>query len=324
MKAIICSRYDGIEDLQIRDTADPKIASGSVMLRMRAAAINPPDILMAQGLYQVKPPVPFVLGIEGMGTVEAVADDVQHLKPQDRVMVYAGAGCFAERMVAPVNRVFLVPGGMSDSAAAGFVLAYGTAYHALIDCGELAAGQTAVLLGASGGLGLAAIQIAKAVKARVIAVASTPEKRDSCIVAGADDVIGSDAAQLRDHIRSLTNGRGADVILDVVGGDLTDAALRAIAPYGRFVIAGYASGRIPDIRGNLVLLKQAKVVGASYRQLAENQPAIAAANMKRLCCMWRDGLLQPQVTQEYPFGNFIDALKVVRDRKIIGKAALVL
>jgi len=289
---------------------------------MAVASVNPPDVLMPQGMYQVKPPVPFVPGIEGMGIVLETASDVDHVSPGDRVMMYAGQGCFAEENVVPVHSVCRVPQGMSDEAASGFVLAYSTVYHALFDCGQLAKGDTVVLLGAAGGLGLCAIQVAKAAGARVIAVASTAEKRDKCLQNGADEVLEPDPTRLRDDIRALTNDQGADVILDIVGGDITDVALRAIKPYGRFVIAGYASGRVPAIKANLILLKQARVVGASYRLLQQNQPEEAQANLARLCAMWERGLLRPEVTRVYPFEDFYEALCVVRDRKVIGKAAL--
>lgn len=322
MKAVVCSEYGPIEQLELQNIQEPVLQPGSLRVKMTVASVNPPDILMPQGLYQVKPPVPFIPGIEGAGVVLETAPDVSGFAPGDRVMMYAGQGCFAEQNVVPAYKVCQIPSGMTDEAASGFVLAYSTVYHALIDCGQLAPGENVVLLGAAGGLGLCAIQIAKAVGARVIAVASTPEKREKCLKNGADEVLEPDVAKLRNNILALTNGLGADVILDIVGGDITDAALRAIRPYGRFVIAGYASGHVPAIKANLILLKQARVIGASYRLLLQNQPDQAAANLTRLCDMWSRGLLQPEVTMSYAFDDFLQALRLVRDRKVIGKAAL--
>ena len=324
MKAVICSEYGPVQNLRIQEFPAPELKAGCVRLKITIASINPPDILMSQGRYQVKPSLPFVLGVEGAGIVLEVADDVSQFRPGDRAMTYAGQGCFAEQAVVAAQRVCLIPDGMSEEAASGFVLAYGTVYHALIDCGELASGQTIVVLGAAGGLGLGAVQVAKAVGARVIAVASTSEKRAKCVASGADEAIESEPSLLRDRIRALTGGRGADVVLDVVGGELTEPTLRAIAPYGRFVVAGYASGQIPAIKANLILLKQAKVVGASYRLFAENQPANAASNLQALCDMWKRGLLHPQVTSRHAFANVVDALSQVANRQIIGKAALLI
>jgi len=291
-------------------------------MKMTVASISPPDVLMPQGRYQVKPPLPFVPGVEGAGVVLEAAPGVGHFAPGDRVMTYAGWACFAEQAIVPAWKICRIPAGMSDEAASGFVLAYSTVYHALIDCGELTHGQTVVLLGAAGGLGLCAIQLEKAVGARILAVASTSEKRAKCMQNGADEVLETEPTTLRDRIRALTDGQGADVVLDIVGGDITEPALRALRPYGRFVVAGYASGHIPSIKGNLILLKQAKVVGASYRLLMENRPEKATANLAVLCDMWAKGSLRPEVTTRYAFADVIEALRLVRDRKVIGKAAL--
>ena len=323
MKAIVCSEFGPIEKLALVDVPAPPMRPGCVRLGMTVASLNPPDFLMAQGLYQVKPPLPFVAGVEGAGIIlESEADS--GFTPGERIMTYAGQGCFAEQAVVPAERVTRIPPGMTDEAASGFVLAFGTVYHSLVDCGALARGQTVVVLGAAGGLGLCAIQVAKALGARVIAVASSPEKRAKCRDKGADEVIESDPAILRDRIRSLTADRGADLVLDIVGGDFTEPALRAIAPHGRLVIAGYASGQIPRIKANLILLKQASVIGASYRMFSENQPEAAAANLKILCGLWQQGALHPEVTSRYRFADVVDALKLLAERRVIGKAALLI
>lgn len=291
---------------------------------MKVASINPPDVLMPQGKYQVKPAVPFVPGVEAMGTVLEVGAGVANFAVGACVMTYAGQGCFAEQVVVPAFRVQRVPAGMNDKIAAGFILVYGTAYHGLVDCGRLAAGETLVVLGASGGIGLCAIQIAKALGATVIAVASTADKLTKCRQHGAHHLINVITENLTERVRQLTAGRGADVILDIVGGDLTEKALRATAPYGRLLIAGIASGVIPQIKGNLVLLKQAQVIGVSYRMFLEGTPMRAAQNLKHLCELWAEGKLHPEVTAEFPFARIVEAIKHVGERRAIGKVAVLI
>lgn len=322
MHALVCREYGPIDRLVHEDIPEPEVGPGCVLIRVRAASVNPPDVLMPQGKYQVKPPTPFVPGVEAMGTVIDTGPGVTGFAPGDRVMTYAGQGCFAEQVAVPANRVRHVPEGMDDLAAAGFVLVYSTAYHGLVDCGQLAAGETIVILGASGGIGLCAIQIAKAIGATVVAAASTPLKQRTCLNNGADHVIDSDPGTLGTRIKELTGGRGADVILDVVGGDATESALRAIAPYGRFLIAGYASGVIPLIKGNLVLLKQARVIGVSYRLHLERNPRLAMASLDRLCELWGEGRLRTEVTQQFSFARIVDALQQIADRRVIGKAVV--
>ena len=322
MKALICNAYSGLENLVFDEVEPPALAPDAVRIAIKAASINPPDVLMPQGKYQVKPPLPFVPGVEGMGTVLEVGAQVADLAPGERVMTYAGVGCFAEQAVVPRVRVERVPQGMDDTAAAGFVLVYSTAYHGLADCGRLAAGETLVVLGASGGIGLCAIQIAKAIGATVVAAASTPEKLAKCAANGADHLIDVSSENVTEAIRRITGGRGADVILDVVGGGMTEDALRAIAPYGRYLIAGYASGVIPLIKGNLVLLKQAQVIGVSYRLFLERTPERAAANLRRLCEFFEAGKLHPEVTAVFPFERTVDALREVGERRAIGKVAV--
>jgi len=322
MKALVCRDYGPLAQLRIEDVPAPALEPGAVRIRLRMASINPPDVLMPQGRYQVRPPVPFVPGVEGMGEVAEVGAGVQGLAAGDRVMSYPGWGCFADQVVAPVQRVHKVPARMDDRAAAGFVLVYGTAYHAVVDCGQLAAGQDLVVLGASGGIGLCAIQIGKALGARVIAVASTAEKLETCRAHGADALINSREQDLTAAIRAATGGRGADVTLDIIGGEVTEAALRAIKPYGRHLIAGYATGVIPMIKGNLVLLKQAQVVGVSYRLLLERTPERANAVVEQLCRLWEQGKLHPVVSAEYPLEQAVQALELVGAGKAIGKVVL--
>lgn len=322
MKAVVCGDYGPIETLAIRDVPEPSLTRDGVRIRMKVAALNPPDILMAQGKYQVKPPVPFVLGVEGMGTVLEAGPRAAGFKPGDRVMTYAGQGCFAEQVVAASHLVHHVPEGMPDEVAAGFSLAYGTSYHALVDRGRLQPGETVVVLGAAGGLGLCTIQIAKALGATVIAAASTPAKLETCRENGADHLINTSTEPLRDSIRALTGDRGADVIYDPVGGALTEDALRGIGRYGRLLIIGYASGTIPLIKANLILLKQADVIGVSFRQFAQQQGAEAARGMAALCRLWQEGKLKPLVSAWHPLEEIVTAMKLLTERRIMGKAVV--
>lgn len=322
MKALVCRDYAPLDTLRIEDIPPPLLVPGAVRVGIKVASINPPDVLMPQGKYQVRPPVPFVPGVEGMGTVLELGAGVDDLRVGDRVMTYAGHGCFAEQVVVPRVHVERVPGGMGDLEASGFILVYSTAYHGLVDCGKLQAGETLVVLGASGGIGLCAIQIAKGLGATVIAVASTLPKLEKCRANGADHLIDGSRENLTERIRHFTGGRGADVTLDVVGGDATEPALRAIAPYGRHLIAGYASGTIPQIKGNLVLLKQAQVIGVSYRLYLERTPEKAAANLRRLCEMFEAGHLKPEVTATFPFDQVVQGLREVGERRAIGKVAV--
>lgn len=322
MKAVVCTEFGPLENLSIREVDSPALFQDSVRIRLTAASVNGPDVLMPQGRYQVKPPVPFIPGVEGTGIVIEAAPGVTEFAPGDRVMTYPGLGCFAEEVVAPSQLVYPVPEGMGDETAAGFVLAYGTSYHALFHRAQLRPGESVVVLGASGGLGLSAIQIAKALGATVIAVASTTEKLERCRQSGADHLVLGDVARLRDRIRGLTAGRGADVIYDPVGGDATEAALRGIARYGRLLIVGYASGVIPLIKGNLVLLKQANVVGVSFRQFAQQQSADAKQALASVCELFKQGRLPPCVSSESGLEDIVPALRLLVDRKVIGKAVI--
>ena len=248
MRAAVCRDFGAPTRVETIDR--PSLRPHSVRIAVALAAANPPDVLMPQGKYQVKPALPFVVGIEGAGVVTEISNDVTDLKVGDRVMTYAGHGCFAEEVIADQHTVYRIPDEMSFEVAAGFAVVYGTAYHALVDRGQLAAGETVAVLGAAGGLGLCAIQIAKALGARVVAVASTEEKRSICLENGADAAVPADPESLNVRLRELGDGKGVHVVHDTVGGPLTLAALRGLRPYGRHLIVGYSSGIIPQISGN--------------------------------------------------------------------------
>jgi NADPH2:quinone reductase len=289
---------------------------------MHLAAVNPPDALMAQGKYQVGPPVPFVLGIEGVATVLEAGPGVTHLVAGQRVMAYLESGCFADEVVAPSARVNPVPDGMPDEVACGFLLAYGTSYYGLVARGRLNAGDSLVVTGAAGGLGASATQIGKALGATVIALARGRQKGDFCKTNGADNVVDPAEADLRARLKTLTGGRGPQVVYDVVGGDLTEALLRSIAPMGRLLIAGYASGIIPAVKGNLVLLKQADVIGVSFRQYFEQRPQDASRDLQGLCYLWRQGGLKPARAEVVPFERACESLEAISQGRVVGKRAL--
>lgn len=319
MKAVVCNAFGPVSDLKIQETGAPIIRPGTVRIRVAAAAVNPPDNLMPQGKYQVKPEFPFVLGLECAGIITETGSGVADLGVGDRVMTYAGHGCFADEVVVPAELVYKMPAGMPFEMAAGFAVAYGTAYHGLVERGQLKKGETVAILGAAGGIGLCAIQIAKAVGAHVIAVASTPEKRELCRANGADHALSSDPAGLKTGLLELSGGKGVHVVHDTVGGPLSMAALRGIRPYGRHLIVGYASGEIQQIPANYVLLKQVSVVGVSFRQCAQDNSALAQAGMRALGGLWEAGLLAPCVSRTYPFERFQDALNALSSGTAVGK-----
>ena len=321
MLAIVCREKNGIEALRLEELPTPALTPGCIRVQMKLASVNYPDYLMASGRYQVNPPTPFVLGIEGSGTVVESAPEVVDFVPGDRVMVYAGQGCFASETVVSTRYAHKVPDGMDDEIAVGFLLAYGTSYHGLVGRGRLRDGETLVVLGAAGGLGSSATHIGKALGATVIAVAGSDSKLDFCRSNGADYVIDSRSGSIRDRLRELTGGRGPEIVYDVVGGDLTEVMLRSIAAYGRLLIVGYASGSIPEIKGNLVLLKQADVIGVSFRQYFQQYPESAGQDLERLCDIWRAGKLRVTPATVMPFGGAVEALKMVAQRRAVGKLA---
>lgn len=319
MHAALCRSFGSFSDVRLENVASPALRPGTVRISVMMAAANPPDALMPEGRYQVKPELPFAIGLEGAGIITEVADDVQHLRTGDRVMSYAGHGCFAEELVVAAELVYPIPDTMSWEAAAGFAVTYGTAYHALVDRGRLQSGETVAVLGAAGGLGLCAVQIAKALGARVIALASTPEKLQTCKDHGADEVLLSSSPDIKSQLQALSGGDGVDMIHDTVGGPLTMACLRGLRPHGRHLIVGYSSGEIPQIPANYILLKQVSVIGVSFRQCAQKTPEVARAAMHELTSLWEEGKLHPPISQIHPFERFADAVQALSSRSAIGK-----
>jgi NADPH2:quinone reductase len=284
--------------------------------------VNFPDVLIIQNKYQFKPPLPFSPGSELAGVVKEVGEGVGHVKPGDRVIAFTTFGAFAEEVKTEAARLVPMPEGMDFESAAAFLLTYGTSDHALRDRGELKAGETLLVLGAAGGVGLAAIEIGKTLGARVIACASSADKLDVCREHGADAVINYAVEDLRERIREITAGRGVDVIYDAVGGSYTEPALRSSAWRGRLLVVGFAAGDIPKIPLNLTLLKGCSIVGVFWGDFARREPKAFAASIAQLGAWFREGKLRPHVSQTFPLAQAAEALNLMAGRKVKGKVVL--
>ncbi|MEE4635451.1 NADPH:quinone oxidoreductase family protein [Pseudomonas alliivorans] len=322
MKALLCKAFGPASTLVLEDIPAPDVKKNEILLDVRAAGVNFPDTLIIEGKYQFKPPFPFSPGGEAAGVISAVGEKVTHLKPGDRVMALTGWGSFAEQVAVPNYNVLPIPERMDFTIAAAFSMTYGTSMHALKQRANLQPGETLLVLGASGGVGLAAVEIGKALGARVIAAASSAEKLDVAKNAGADELINYTDTNLKDEIKRLTNGNGVDVIYDPVGGDLFDQAIRAIAWNGRLLVVGFASGRIPELPVNLALLKGASVVGVFWGSFAQRQPQDNAANFKQLFAWFEEGKLKPLVSQVYPLERAGEAIDALGERRAVGKVVV--
>ncbi|WP_122602787.1 NADPH:quinone oxidoreductase family protein [Pseudomonas viridiflava] len=322
MKALLCKAFGPASTLVLEDIPEPDVKKNEILLDIHAAGVNFPDTLIIEGKYQFKPPFPFSPGGEAAGVISAVGENVTHLKPGDRVMALTGWGSFAEQVAVPNYNVLPIPESMDFTIAAAFSMTYGTSMHALKQRANLQPGETLLVLGASGGVGLAAVEIGKALGARVIAAASSAEKLEVAKNAGADELINYTDTSLKDEIKRLTNGNGADVIYDPVGGDLFDQAIRAIAWNGRLLVVGFASGRIPELPVNLALLKGASVVGVFWGSFAQRQPQDNAANFKQLFAWFEEGKLKPLVSQVYPLERAGEAIDALGGRRAVGKVVV--
>ncbi|ACM32556.1 MULTISPECIES: NADPH:quinone oxidoreductase family protein [Diaphorobacter] len=323
MHAWLCTNPTGVEALAWTELPDPAPKAGEVLVEIRAASLNFPDLLIVQNKYQIKPPLPFVPGSEFAGVVQAVGDGVTHLQVGQNVACLSGTGGFATHTIAPAARCIPLPDGFGHVDAAAFIMTYATSYHALLDRGQLQAGETVLVLGAAGGVGTAAIQIAKAKGARVIAAASTDEKCDVCLKLGADAVINYSVEDLRDAAKSLTDGRGPDVIYDPVGGALAEPAFRSIAWRGRYLVVGFASGPIPSLPLNLPLLKGASVVGVFWGEFAKREPQANASMMGTLLQWYAQGKIRPAIDRTMPMSQLPAAFAHMGARAVIGKLVLV-
>ncbi len=322
MKALLCKAFGPASTLVLEYIPAPDIKKNEILLDVHAAGVNFPDTLIIEGKYQFKPPFPFSPGGEAAGVISAVGEKVTHLKTGDRVMALTGWGSFAEQVAVPNYNVLPIPESMDFTVAAAFSMTYGTSMHALKQRANLQPGETLLVLGASGGVGLAAVEIGKALGARVIAAASSAEKLEVAKNAGADELINYTDTNLKDEIKRLTNGNGADVIYDPVGGDLFDQAIRAIAWNGRLLVVGFASGRIPELPVNLALLKGASVVGVFWGSFAQRQPQDNAANFKQLFAWFEEGKLKPLVSQVYPLERAGEAIDALGGRRAVGKVVV--
>ncbi|MCX7147933.1 MAG: NADPH:quinone oxidoreductase family protein [Rhodocyclales bacterium] len=319
MKALICEAYGPIDNLVIKDIPSPVPGARQLLIEVRAAAVNFPDALMVQGLYQVKPPLPFTPGAEISGIVKAVGAEVKHFKAGDRVIAIVGQGGFAEECLADAAKTMSLPAGMDFETGAALVLTYCTSLHALRDCGHLQAGETLVVLGAAGGVGIAAIEIGKAMGARVIAAASSDDKLELCKRVGADDTVNYSTENLKDRINELTAGKGADVVYDPVGGPYTEPALRALAWHGRLLVIGFAAGDIPKIPLNLALLKERSIVGVYWGDSTKHDPAGHLANLHQLHAWFAAGTIRPVVSEHFSLAAAADAIAKIANRQVKGK-----
>lgn len=323
MRAVLCKEFGPPEKLVIEEVPSPAAGKGEVRIDVHAAAVNFPDLLIIQNKYQFKPPLPFSPGGEVAGVVREVGAGVTALKPGDRVLATTMWGGFAEEVAIDESRVAPIPDQMDFATAAAFFMAYGTSHHALVDRAHLKAGETLVVLGAAGGVGLAAVEIGKVLGARVIACASADDKLEVCKEHGADAVINYAREDLKERIKELTRGSGADVVYDPVGGPLSEAALRSTAWEGRFLVVGFAGGDIPRIPLNLVLLKGCQIVGVFWGSFIAREPEKNRANLAELVRWFEEKKIRPHISETFPLERAADALNAMAARKVKGKVVLV-
>jgi len=321
VKALLCrANAEDISMLRIEEVTLPPLGRDQVRFRVRAAAVNFPDILMVQGKYQHRPDLPFIVGGECAGDIIAVGEDVTGWKPGDRVVGGRLGGGFAQEAQLPAAAVRRIPDGVDFATAAGFTTAYLTAYVALVRRGELQKGEWLLVLGAAGGVGLAAVDMGKLLGARVIATASSEEKRAFLKAYGAEHVLP--AVGFREAVRALTDGRGADVIYDPVGGDAFDESTRCIAFGGRLLIVGFASGRIPSVSVNIPLIKGFSVVGVRAGEYGRKFPEKGRENIAAIDKMLADGTVHPHIGARFPLEKAVDAMQMLAGRKAIGKVVI--
>ena len=323
MKAVMCRELGPPEILTIEEGIDPpELVDDGVRIAVHAAGLNFPDVLTIAGQYQTRPPLPFIPGAEVGGEVMEVGPNVTRFKAGDRVMGIPSGGAIAEQAVVAEDRVHKIPDSMSFESAAGFGITYGTSMHALKQRGRLKAGETLLVLGASGGVGLAAVEIGKAMGARVIGAAGSDEKLEIVKQHGADELVNYTTGSLRDEVKALTGGNGADVIYDAVGGDMFDEAIRCINWEGRILIVGFASGRIPDLPVNYALLKGCEIVGVFWGRFAAYNPDEDRKNFDQLFSWYEEGKLPHLISQVYPMDNVVEALNCFVNRTAVGKIVL--
>lgn len=322
MKALLCKSYGPPENLVIEDVPDLEPGSGEAIVEVYAASLNFPDTLQIQGKYQFQPPMPFSPGSEVGGRILKVGLGLDGFKVGDRVMATPSIGGMAEQVRCAAAGLRKIPDNMDFKTAAGFAMVYTTSYHALKQRANLKPGETLLVLGASGGVGMAAVELGKLMGARVIAAASSDEKLAFVKQLGPDELLNYGDGDLKEKVKALTNDRGADVIYDPVGGDLFDQATRCIAWNGRLLVVGFTSGRIPQYPANLALLKGSSMVGVFLGRFRKEEPAEYERNFQELLEMYRDGKIRPIVTESFAFEDYVAAFNVFRDRKVMGKVTL--
>jgi NADPH2:quinone reductase len=323
MHAWICHDPVGVDALTWAEMTPAEPKAGEVLIAIKAASLNFPDLLIVQNKYQIKPALPFVPGAEYAGVVQAVGEGVTQLRVGQNVACLSGTGGFATHVVAPAALCLPLPDGFTPSDAAAFIMTYATSHHALMDRAQLKPGETVLVLGAAGGVGTSAIQIAKAVGAKVIAAASSDEKCALCQSLGADATINYQSQNLREALKALTDGRGPDVIYDPVGGEWAEPALRSIAWRGRYLVVGFAAGPIPALPWNLLLLKGASLVGVFWGEFAKREPQANAAMMQQLAHWYALGKIKPVIDQTLPMSALKQAFAIMGSRSVKGKLVLI-
>ena len=319
MKALLCKEFGEPDDLVLEDVPEPQIQKGMVKIQVHSVGLNFPDTLIIAGKYQFKPPFPFAPGMESSGIVSEVGEGVTNIKVGDRVMANHSVGGFAEYVLAPEDSTFVIPDSMPFDQAAGFPVTYGTTYHGLVDRGDLKKGEVLLVHGAAGGVGLNAVELGKALGATVIGTVGSDEKMDIVRQYGADHVINYSTESIKDRVKELTDGKGADVIYDPVGGDAFDQSMRCINWEGRLLVIGFASGRIAQLPTNLTLLKGCSVVGVFWGEFARRTPAKNRANFQTMLNMVEKGEIKPHVSMHFPLEKGADAMKALLSRKSTGK-----
>lgn len=322
MKAVLCKAFGPPDTLVYEEVPSPVPAKGEVVVTVKAASVNFPDVLIIENKYQMKPALPFSPGSELAGVIKSVGEGVTRFKPGDKVIAFTGAGAFAEEAKTEEDRLIPMPEGMDFKTAASFILTYGTSDHALRDRGALKAGETLLVLGAAGGVGISAIEIGKALGAKVIACASSADKLEVCKQHGADELINYATEDMRERIKAITGGRGVDVVYDPVGGKFTELALRSTAWRGRLLVIGFAAGDIPKIPLNLTLLKGCSIVGVFWGDYTKREPKAFVDSVMQLGTWFREGKLKPHITATFPLEKAADALKMMAARQVKGKVVI--
>jgi NADPH2:quinone reductase len=322
MRALVCKEFAPYDQLSVEDVPEPPVGEGFVMVDVKAAGVNFPDILLVEGKYQMKPQTPFVPGMEVAGVISELGDGVQGVKAGDRVIAATMLGGFAEKAPVPASQVVPMPQAMSFEEGAALTTIYGTSYHALKDRARLKEGETILVLGAAGGVGIATVQLAKAMGARVIAAASSADKLQFCKENGADEVINYAEEDLKTRAKELTGGKGVDVVYDPVGGDFSEAALRASGWDARYLVIGFAAGPIPKIPLNLALLNSRNIMGVFWGAWVGREPRANAQNLKEIFDFFEAGKLKPQISASYSLEDYAKAFEDLLNRRVKGKVVL--